>query len=486
MADVGRFSEELQLQICNVIRLLRMKHVRPSKELVTKYLLNRYKSYGEEELLACFDFMERSALIYSKNRVKGPSYFVDRNVSTNLLNRTNSKVYETVSSITDSNNFIEIDHWEKESTNDETVSVIIDDKTRNCMPENLDHEDTTRAGENCYKINGNTKKTNACHLNKCSTPIKPLSSAEDPTYWYIELINNQQSTIANLVEMLQEERDKNLKLTQIMGTKSGIEPQIKKNYNGAVITAVSHTQQEVTHENTKFSSLLSPSKSGISDTKLKPISQVQQQLKDTRAARHAEFLIHRSNPNNTLRTQEEVNKHEQKDETENNDQLGARDFNGHEWNKNEILLAGDSLISGIEQRRLSSRNRIKVRPFSGATVEDMKSYITPLLKKNPRIIMLEIATNNCSNDTPEAIIKKIRELIESISQTLPDTKTVLCEIPMRRDNVKAEDTRKKVNAMLPYLSKHVMANDNIKEIHLSKKRPTSQLERYIFICKKDI
>ena len=42
------------------------------------------------------------------------------------------------------------------------------------------------------------------------------------------------------------------------------------------------------------------------------------------------------------------------------------------WHKNTTLFAGDSMISGIDQERLSIKWRIiKVRSFPGATINDM-------------------------------------------------------------------------------------------------------------------
>ena len=461
MADVSRFSEELQLNICNVIRLLRMKHVRPGKKEIVNYVLNRYNSYGEKEVLACFEFMEKSELIYSKNRVKGLSYFVDRNVSTNLLNQTISRSYSTVSSITDTNNFIEIDNWEEGNLSSDVIVSVND-----ILPKDFDHDITPRVGITpTYSTpDGNTKRTDGCYLNKFSTPNPPTTPGENPVSWYMELINSQQSTIANLVDMLQDERKKILNLVQLLGENSCIERKNTENGNGTEYTTISHTQQEVTQKNTNSASYLRSPETMNSERKFKAANYLQQQLKDTRAARHAEFLI-----NNAI--QKEGVKHSKPDQTTKspvNEQSGASDAK-HEWGENDILLTGDSLISAIEQRRLSSRNRIKVRPFSGATIEDMRVYITPLLRKNPRVIIFEIGTNNCANDTAEEIINKLRELKQYVNEILPKTVVVLCEIPIRRDNSKAEDTRKKVNAMLPTISQHVVPNDIIKETHLSKK-----------------
>ena len=58
--------------------------------------------------------------------------------------------------------------------------------------------------------------------------------------------------------------------------------------------------------------------------------------------------------------------------------------NLHKWDKNTTLIVGDSMLSGIAERRISKRDRkVKVKNFPGATIDDMYDYIRPLLKKCP-------------------------------------------------------------------------------------------------------
>ena len=55
--------------------------------------------------------------------------------------------------------------------------------------------------------------------------------------------------------------------------------------------------------------------------------------------------------------------------------------NLHKWDRNTTLLVGDSMLSGIEERRISKRDRkVKFKNFRGATIDDMYDYIKPLLK----------------------------------------------------------------------------------------------------------
>ena len=55
----------------------------------------------------------------------------------------------------------------------------------------------------------------------------------------------------------------------------------------------------------------------------------------------------------------------------------------HPWPKNTILIAGDSMSNGINEKRFSTNFKsVKVRRFSDATIDNMCFNLIPLLKKN--------------------------------------------------------------------------------------------------------
>ena len=72
----------------------------------------------------------------------------------------------------------------------------------------------------------------------------------------------------------------------------------------------------------------------------------------------------------------------------------------HPWPNNTILIAGDSMINGINEKRIStSFKSVKVRCFSGAAIDDMYFNLIPLLMKKPAALVLHVGTNNSSNET---------------------------------------------------------------------------------------
>ena len=56
--------------------------------------------------------------------------------------------------------------------------------------------------------------------------------------------------------------------------------------------------------------------------------------------------------------------------------------NLHKWDRNTTLIVGDSMLSGIEERRISKKDRkVKVKNFPGATINGMYDYPQAAIKK---------------------------------------------------------------------------------------------------------
>ena len=80
----------------------------------------------------------------------------------------------------------------------------------------------------------------------------------------------------------------------------------------------------------------------------------------------------------------------------------------HKWSKNTTLIVGDSMISGIDETMISRKGRVvKVRPFSGATIEDMYDYLKPMLRKCPDNIILHVGTNNAAREPERTVFDKL-------------------------------------------------------------------------------
>ena len=60
---------------------------------------------------------------------------------------------------------------------------------------------------------------------------------------------------------------------------------------------------------------------------------------------------------------------------------------------------GDSILSGLHEYKMSRRKTIKVQTFPGATINDMKFFAVPLLKKKPDKVIIHVGTNDAPHLT---------------------------------------------------------------------------------------
>ena len=67
---------------------------------------------------------------------------------------------------------------------------------------------------------------------------------------------------------------------------------------------------------------------------------------------------------------------------------------------------------------MSKNKSVKVHSLSGATTEDMESYLIPLINKKPDHILLHVGTNNLAIDTPEVIVEKLFRLVNKQRYTM--------------------------------------------------------------------
>ena len=73
-----------------------------------------------------------------------------------------------------------------------------------------------------------------------------------------------------------------------------------------------------------------------------------------------------------------------------------------------------------------------MKPFSGATVHDMKSHIIPTIEKSPDQICLHIGTNDLRSSEPNMVADAIVDLAREIESSC-DAEIVLSEVTTRND-----------------------------------------------------
>ena len=57
-------------------------------------------------------------------------------------------------------------------------------------------------------------------------------------------------------------------------------------------------------------------------------------------------------------------------------------------------MVGDSILNGIEERGLSKKHRVRVRPHSVANSEDLTDHIKPIIRRKPDALIMDIGTND--------------------------------------------------------------------------------------------
>lgn len=154
---------------------------------------------------------------------------------------------------------------------------------------------------------------------------------------------------------------------------------------------------------------------------------------------------------------------------------------GNTFSRSSTVIAGDSIINNIMGWRMSNNTeRVSVKSFSGATVEDMFYHIKPTLSHSPDNIILHVGTNNLKKENPDDICKKIEDLCNIIRKDCPKTKIALSEITPRSDFKDAKTAREQVNNKLQslcnsqnfsFISHPTILDDSLngRGVHLNRK-----------------
>ena len=140
----------------------------------------------------------------------------------------------------------------------------------------------------------------------------------------------------------------------------------------------------------------------------------------------------------------------------------------HHWPRGTTLIAGDSILYGVEENRLKNK-KAKVRVFPGARVDDFYDYLTPLVKKRPTNIILHVGSNDAPHTSAEQILNEILTLKACITSILPTVKIFISCPTVRRDNSKANSVLRELDNKLKSLTKDIVINDNVDDSCLGKK-----------------
>ena len=97
----------------------------------------------------------------------------------------------------------------------------------------------------------------------------------------------------------------------------------------------------------------------------------------------------------------------------------------HTWKKDTTMIMGDSILSALRKYKMSRKKTIKVRTFPGATINEMKFFAVPLLKKKPDKVIIHVGNNDVPHFTPDEIFKNMKELCLLIQKMVPSAKIII-------------------------------------------------------------
>ena len=110
-----------------------------------------------------------------------------------------------------------------------------------------------------------------------------------------------------------------------------------------------------------------------------------------------------------------------------------------------------------------------VDDMKGATVDDMKHYVIPLLRKEPRFIVMHAGTNDAPYLTSRKILDNHITLKSFVTDKLHNCKVVISTPTLRTDDGKAALTVSQVTNHLLELDIDIIDNRNINSRNLGNK-----------------
>ena len=184
-----------------------------------------------------------------------------------------------------------------------------------------------------------------------------------------------------------------------------------------------------------------------------------------------------SSPNNENieqkipKTQEkELRNSKERNSKEVSEEQDARTKAEKKAERKKIIIIGDSLLNGLEEKKMKRNHDIKIRPHPGASSLDISDHIRPVLRRNPDCIIVHAGTNDITKR--EDTIKNIEEMVSEAKRMSPSTNIVVSELVVRHDSPqkkqKSEELNTKIKDLAKMLQIPVICHANINSRCLGK------------------
>ena len=138
--------------------------------------------------------------------------------------------------------------------------------------------------------------------------------------------------------------------------------------------------------------------------------------------------------------------------------------------KQSVIIAGDSIVKNIHQNKIARDKLVKVRSFPGATTEDFRDYVKPLIRDQSSCLILHVGTNNLCSEEPESTAEKILSVKELVNKMSPRTEVIISSLTTQTDRMELHQKVKEVNNILFSHNLNIMDNLNVKSHHRNKSK----------------
>ena len=238
---------------------------------------------------------------------------------------------------------------------------------------------------------------------------------------------------------------------------------------------------DVTHETSDSESTCSISNSEDSIVESRDVNtlntkssgmSIDDQLKIIRKEKHQEYLLNTGckspSSENTKNNKNTKQFSDQQAKKENINEAEETNKEFH-WPSGTCAIVGDSMVNGIDEKRLQKHGNVKVFYFSGARINDMNHHLMPIIAKQPDYLILHVGTNDATTNTSRKIIDDLLMLKCNILKQLPNCRVIVSKPTIRIDHGKANLTLRNVNKHLETLNLECIENGNISAQHLGRK-----------------
>ena len=146
--------------------------------------------------------------------------------------------------------------------------------------------------------------------------------------------------------------------------------------------------------------------------------------------------------------------------------------NEEKQEKKKIVVTGDSMLNGVNEKGLSKSHNVKVKNYPGATSEDILDKIDDLLKVKPDCLLVHVGTNDLTNNVN--LLNSVKKMVNKVKNSSPNTKLVFSSVILRKDkkdiSKKVGETNQRLKNYCKQKNIDFVDNSNIIEEHLGSKK----------------